>query len=194
MTSLEPSIMPEATTQTERLKTLRAVLEATNEVLSADEPAGARVWPSGFAHLDFRLTGGFRAGELVLLGGGPGLGKTTFALQVARNLVVSGHSVVFFSFEHDYHSLLERLIVMEAAEIAGPVAVQLPTVRQAFRTSQGPDRMMMEGRLFGTEGGARGGRGAGGLLRSAVPAPFQRSPNRRGGHEIDHRGDPRAYG
>ena len=153
MTLLEPSIMPEATTQTERLKTLRAVLEETNEVLSADEPAGAKVWPSGFAHLDSMLTGGFRAGELVLLGGGPGLGKTTFALQVARNLVVSGHSVVFFSFEHDYHSLLERLIVMEAAEIAGPAAVQLPTVRQAFRTSRGPDRMMMEGRLYGTEGG-----------------------------------------
>lgn len=154
MTLQESSITQEATTQTDRLKTLRAVLEATNEVLSADEPAGARVWPSGFVHLDSMLTGGFRAGELVLLGGGPGLGKTTFALQVARNLVVSGHSVVFFSFEHDYHSLLERLIVMEAAEIAGPVAVQLPTVRQAFRTSQGPDRMMMEGRLFGTEGGA----------------------------------------
>ena len=98
MTLLEPSIMPEATTQTERLKTLRAVLEATNEVLSVDEPAGARVWPSGFAHLDSVLTGGFRAGELALLGGGPGLGKTTFALQVARNLVISGHSVVFFSF------------------------------------------------------------------------------------------------
>jgi len=138
----------------ERLKTLRVVLDETNEVLSADEPAGAKVWPSGFDRLDSMLTGGFRAGELVLLGGGPGLGKTTFALQVARNLVVSGHSVVFFSFEHDYHSLLERLIVMEAAEIAGPVAVQLPAVRQAFRMSQGPGRMMMEGRLFGTEGGA----------------------------------------
>jgi hypothetical protein len=27
--------------------------------------------------------------------------------------------VVHFSFEHDNHSLLERLIIMEAAEIAG---------------------------------------------------------------------------
>ena len=60
--------MPEATTQTERLKTLRTVLEATDKVLSADEKAGARVWPSGFASLDSKLTGGFRAGELVLLG------------------------------------------------------------------------------------------------------------------------------
>ena len=145
--------LQEASTDTERLKTLRAVLEETNEVLSADEPAGAKVWPSGFARLDSMLTGGFRAGELALLGGGPGLGKTTFALQVARNLVISGHSVVFFSFEHDYHSLMERLIVMEAAEIAGAGAVRLPEVRQAFRMSQGPDRMMMEGRLFGTEGG-----------------------------------------
>src|SRR5450756_2502758 len=96
--------MPDTNATTGRLKSLRAVLEETNEVLSADEPAGAKVWPSGFAHLDSLLTGGFRAGELVLLGGGPGLGKTTFALQVARNLVISGHSVVFFSFEHDYHS------------------------------------------------------------------------------------------
>src|SRR5665647_3274676 len=102
MTLQESSITQEATTQTERLKTLRAVLEATNEVLSADEPAGARVWPSGFVHLDSMLTGGFRAGALVLLGGGPGLGKTALALQVARSLVVSAHSVVFFSFEHDY--------------------------------------------------------------------------------------------
>jgi len=147
MTILEPKAT------TERLQSLRSVLEATNSLLSVEEDGGAKVWPSGFASLDSKLTGGFRSGELVLLGGGPGLGKTTFALQVARNLVVSGHSVVFFSFEHDYHSLLERLIVMEAAEIAGPAAVQLPTVRQAFRVSQGPDRMMMEGRLFGTEGG-----------------------------------------
>src|SRR5665811_2085525 len=131
MTMQETSIMQDANSLAERLKTLRVVLEETNEVLSADEPAGAKVWPSGFARLDSTLTGGFRAGELVLLGGGPGLGKTTFALQVARNLVASGHSVVFFSFEHDYHSLLERLIVMEAAEIAGPAAVQLPVVRQA---------------------------------------------------------------
>jgi len=89
-----------------------------------------------------------RTAELVLLGARPGLGKTTFALQVARNLAVSGKSVVFFSFEHDNHSLLERLIVLEAAEISGSDAVRLPEVRKAFSVSQGADRMMMEGRLF----------------------------------------------
>jgi len=138
--------------RTDRLKTLHTVLEETNNVLSVEEDGGAKIWPSGFGSLDAALTGGFRAGELVLLGAGPGLGKTTFALQVARNLVVSDHSVVYFSFEHDNHSLLERLIVLEAAEIAGPGAVRLAAVRQSFSALQGPDRMM-EGRLFGTQGG-----------------------------------------
>src|SRR5665811_1853193 len=42
---------------------------------------------------------------------------------------------------------------MEAAEIAGSFAVQLPAVRQAFSTQRSSDRMMA-GRLAGTEGGA----------------------------------------
>ncbi len=147
MTILEPKAT------TERLQSLRSVLEETNSLLSMEGDVGARVWPSGFRVLDVLLNGGFRAGELVLLGAGPGLGKTTFALQVARNLAKSGKSVVYFSFEHDNHSLLERLIVLEAAEIVGSDAVRLPEVRKAFSVSPGADRMMMEGRLFGTEGG-----------------------------------------
>ena len=137
----------------DRLKTLHAVLDETNAQLNMDGEAGAKVWPSGFGSLDKVLDGGFRSGELVLVGARPGLGKTTFALQVARNLVASGHSVVYFTFEHDNHSLLERLIIMEAAEIAGSFAVQLPAVRQAFNTRRSSDRMMA-GRLAGTEGGA----------------------------------------
>jgi replicative DNA helicase len=136
----------------DRLKTLDSVLQEANGQLSVGEDAGAKVWPSGFAALDKVLTGGFRSGELALLGAKPGLGKTTFALQVARNLIASDYNVVYFSFEIDHYSVLERLIVMEAAEIAGSSAVRLPAVRQAFSMPQSSDRMM-EGRLFGTDGG-----------------------------------------
>lgn len=61
-----------------------------------------------------------------------GLGKTTFALPMMRNIVASGECGVYFSFEHDSHTLLERLIAKEAAEIAGPTAVPLRPTRAAW--------------------------------------------------------------
>ena len=136
----------------DRLKTLNSVLEETNGLLNLGEDAAAKVWPSGFSALDHALSGGFRSGELALLGSRPGLGKSTFALQVARNLIASEQSVVYFSFEHDNHTLLERLLVMEAAEIAGPSAVRLSGVRKALNVPQSSDRTIEE-RLIGTEGG-----------------------------------------
>ena len=149
MTVLESTTVAETTG---RLQSLHSFLEETNGRLKAGHIAGARVWPSGFAALDRALTGGFRSGELVLLGGPQGLGKTTMALQVMRNLIASDHSAVYFSFEHDNHTLLERLIAMEAAEIAGPTAVQLHRVRQAFELKDGVEQTL-EGRFEGTEGG-----------------------------------------
>ena len=146
------AVTPAVALTTERLQSLHTVLAETNGRLSAGEVAGARVWSSGFGALDKGLTGGFRSGELVLLGGPQGLGKTTFALQVMRNLISSGHSAVYFSFEHDNHTLLERLIAMEAAEIAGPTAVPLHRVRQAFEARHRSEPTL-EARLDGTEGG-----------------------------------------
>jgi len=138
---------------TERLHTLHSVLEETDGRLKAGQSVGGTVWPSGFGALDKALIGGFHSGELALLGGPPGLGKTTFALQVVRNLLASNRHAVYFSFEHDAQSVLERLIVMEAAEVAGPTAVMLPRVRQAFEARHGSD-LTLEERLAGTEGGA----------------------------------------
>jgi replicative DNA helicase len=137
---------------TGRLQSLQGFMDETNALLKAGEIPGAKVWPSGFAALDKGLTGGFRSGELALLAGPQGLGKTTFALQVLRNLIASNRTAVYFSFQHDNHTLLERLIAMEAAEIAGPTAVPLHRVRQAFEARHGAEKSL-EARLFGTEGG-----------------------------------------
>ncbi|MEO6142518.1 MAG: DnaB-like helicase C-terminal domain-containing protein [Dermatophilaceae bacterium] len=138
---------------TERLLTLHSVLEETDGRLKAGEAVAGEVWPSGFGSLDAALTGGFRSGELTLMGGPPGLGKTTFALQVIRNLLASNHHAVYFSYEHDTQSVLERLLVMEAAHIAGSTAVRLPRIRRAFEARHGSD-LTLEERLADTEGGA----------------------------------------
>ena len=137
---------------TERLQSVSSVLAETDARLKVGQSAGAKLWLTGFGALDKALSGGFRSGELVLLGGAQGVGKTTFALQVMLNLVGTGHSAVYFSFDHDNHTLIERLIVMEAAEIAGATGVPLKSVREAFEARYRREPTI-EGRLADTEGG-----------------------------------------
>lgn len=104
------------------LRTLSSVLANVDLRLLGEAPA-VEIWPTGFPLLDQTLNGGMREGGLTLLTGPQGLGKTTFALQIARNAVVAGHAVVYFSYEHDAESMLERLIALEAGllqEYDGP--------------------------------------------------------------------------
>ncbi len=112
-----------------RLSRLSDVLAATDSRLRQGEAATMRPWATGFDPLDGFLSGGLRPGELTLLGGPQGLGKTTFALQVARHVLAAGHPVLYVSYEHDAVNILERLLAAEAGERAGRDAVPLKSVR-----------------------------------------------------------------
>ncbi len=135
------------------LQSLTGVLEQADGRLRAGSHAAARVWATGFGVLDKSLSGGFRSGELILLGGPQGLGKTTWALQVARNTARSGRSVVFFSFEHDAQTLLIRLVSMEAGEIGGVEAPGISRIRASFEAADGLSGSITE-RLGETDSGA----------------------------------------
>jgi replicative DNA helicase len=70
--------------------------------------------PTNFAKLDM-LTQGLQAGELVILAARPSVGKTSFALNIARNAaVLAKRPVVVFSLEMSKQSLVQRLICSEA--------------------------------------------------------------------------------
>lgn len=135
-----------------RLSRLSEVLAATDARLRQGEAATMRPWPTGFEPLDGYLSGGLRPGELTLLGGPQGLGKTTFALQVARQVLASGRHVLYVSFEHDAVNLLERLLAAEAGERAGRDAVPLKAVR-ALVEGDGTAASLSD-KLAGTPGGA----------------------------------------
>ena len=73
-----------------------------------------------------------RGGSLVLLAGPQGLGKSTFALQIARNVAASGRPVIYFSYEHDAEDLTQKLLAMEAGELDETDLVRLNTIRSTF--------------------------------------------------------------
>jgi replicative DNA helicase len=136
------------------LESLSGVLEQADYRVRAGAQAAARVWPTGFEILDANLTGGFRSGELVLIAGPQGLGKTTFAMQVGRNVARSGRAVLVFSYEHDLQTLLVRLVALEAGLLGGPDAPSLNRVRQTFEAADGLTGSLSE-RLADTDGGAK---------------------------------------
>ena len=68
---------------------------------------------TGFPSLDKLLGGGMRRGDLVVLGGDVGSGKSAFALAVAMRAAQRGLSVVFYSGEMSTERLLERALAIE---------------------------------------------------------------------------------
>jgi replicative DNA helicase len=123
---------------TEQLTALTGVLDRTDERLRSADDGSARIWPTGFDALDRALGGGLRAGALTLVAGPQGLGKTTFALQAARNAVRAGYAAVYFSYEHDPEDLMHRLLALEAGELYGLESPGLEKVRGAFEDHTHP--------------------------------------------------------
>lgn len=83
---------------------------------------------SGFTELD-KYTMGWQPGNLIILGARPSVGKTAFALNLARNAAVQfGHGVAFFSLEMTNMELTDRLIASEsgisADKLKGKVKMQ----------------------------------------------------------------------
>lgn len=139
---------------TDRLVALADVLADANAHLAGGTSAAARVWPTGFGALDTYLAGGLRSGELALLGGPQGLGKTTLALQVVRNVVADGAPGLYLSFEHDPATVLGRFVAVEAAARFGLEGVPLRRVRDALEASDREARGDLTGRLAQAPGAA----------------------------------------
>lgn len=68
---------------------------------------------TGFVDLD-KVTTGLNKSDLVIVGARPAMGKTSFALNMARNVAMKGKKVLFFSLEMTKQQLAERVLSTEA--------------------------------------------------------------------------------
>ncbi len=70
--------------------------------------------PCGIGALDKMITG-LNKSDLIILGARPGMGKTSFALNIVRNVAVNaGKTVCFFSLEMSRDQLAQRMLSSEA--------------------------------------------------------------------------------
>ena len=104
-----------------RLKDHAAHSVRLGDVVGSEAPR----WTTGLAEFDFALGGGIVPGSMVLVGGEPGIGKSTLLLQVAARLEATKHPTLYASGEES--SLQVRLRADRLEESASNVQLLTET-------------------------------------------------------------------
>ncbi len=85
-----------------------------NRLRKSRDGVGISGIPSGYKSLD-DITSGFHGGQLIIIAGRPGMGKTSLSLGMVRqSLFVSRIPVAFFSYEMQGEGLLLRNVTYDA--------------------------------------------------------------------------------
>ena len=88
---------------------------------------------TGFAELNRVLGGGIVAGSLILVGGDPGIGKSTILLQVCRNLAKGDRKVLYISGEESLKQIKMR--ANRIGDITGDLKFMCETSLDDIRTT-----------------------------------------------------------
>ena len=88
--------------------------DAMGDIQEQQNSEGLSGVPSGFVSID-RITNGWQRSDLIILAARPSVGKTAFALNLARNAAVDHHMpVAVFSLEMSSKQLVKRLMTSES--------------------------------------------------------------------------------
>lgn len=134
----------------------------------ADGASPADTVPSGFPSLDKLLGGGLRRGDLVVLGGDVGSGKSALALAIALRVQQAQHDVLFYSGEMLPDRVLERALAIEGRTRVDDL--RRGTLNDVSRSGVGAAAVRMRGDLPVIERAPLGGVAAIGEEVAAVLA------------------------
>lgn len=88
------------------------VIKQAHDILlkAANNTGGLTGVPTGYTKLD-EMTAGWQQSDLIIIAGRPAMGKTSFALSIAKNIAIDYRKpVAFFSLEMNNVQLINRLI------------------------------------------------------------------------------------
>ena len=116
--SITDDISSALTNETANANTLDAkhiddsIADVIEEIESRDADHKMSGIATGWKSLD-TLTGGWRKGELIVVGARPSMGKSAFALALSRSATGAGHKTLFVSVEMSIDMTTQRLLALE---------------------------------------------------------------------------------
>ena len=117
------------------------VMQEFDDLIASGNLSDFRPLATGFDPLDDVLNGGLRPGELMVMGGPYGVGKTILALQIARNAVQDNPDcrALYICYEHERTHMLSRLLCLESAEQGNGDVDSFLTLRRMSQMSYNPE-------------------------------------------------------
>jgi replicative DNA helicase len=113
-----------------------SLMETIEQVVHLSEHKDeVRGVPTGYPDLD-NLIAGLQKSDLVILAARPSMGKTTFALDMARNVALAGTPVGIFSLEMSAQQLVQRMLSAESRVDAWSIRTGHGLSTQHFQTLQ----------------------------------------------------------
>lgn len=103
----------------EHLRSMTQLMEDTVALVEkrvASNKNGLTGIPTGFTDLD-RLTAGWQASDLIIIAARPAVGKTAFALHLARTAATAGYHIAVFSLEMQGERLGERWLLAATTDV-----------------------------------------------------------------------------
>ena len=101
------------TKNTESPKSVKDILSVVKQELQDANLIEQKLIKTGFNNIDSRLNG-FKDGDLIIVAGRPGMGKTTWALNIATNNILKGKTVLVFSLEMTNEQLIKKIVSSES--------------------------------------------------------------------------------
>lgn len=140
-TMVEEPVIPKTSGKNTTVRTSTAKAAYLKDVETDD---GDR-YDSGMEEFNRVLGGGIVAGSLVLVGGDPGIGKSTILLQVCRNLANAGRKVLYISGEESLKQI--KLRANRIGDITGELKFLCETDLDdiaAVLTAEKPDAAVID--------------------------------------------------
>ena len=91
--------------------------DVIDETVNSIKNKTTKLITTGYPNLD-KFAGGLTRGEITIIGGRPGHGKTTVMINMLANVLEKGYKAIFFSRELPNSELLKKIVCLESQQLS----------------------------------------------------------------------------